>query len=105
MPQDKVAVPKIAYAGLLRAALAPPRSLLALPFTAHGNQPVEAFVSLLTRALVVPEVPRVTPRKTMELRFLVPGNLVSNLDFLERIFGNAGDPHLLENDAGLDIEH
>jgi len=104
VPQDKVAVPKIAYAGLLRAALAPPSSLLTLPFTAHGEQPMGKFVSLMTRAVVVPDVPGITPRKTMELRFLVPGNLVSNLDFLERIFGNTGDPHLPENDAGLDIE-
>ena len=105
VPQDKVSVPKLAYAGLLRAALLPPRSLLTLPFTAHSAKPIESFVSLLTRACVVPGVPGVTPRKTMELRFLVPGNLVSNLDFLERIFSNAGDPHLPENDAGLDTEH
>ncbi len=104
VPSDKVAVPKIAYAGLLRAALAPPRSLLTLPFTAHGARPVETFVSLLVRAAVVPDVPEVTTRKTMELRYLVPGNLVSNLDFLERIFGIAGDPHLPENDAGMDPE-
>ena len=30
----------------------------------------------------------------METRFFVPGALVANLDFIERIFGNAGDPHL-----------
>ncbi|MGI4787293.1 MAG: hypothetical protein ACRYFS_00440 [Janthinobacterium lividum] len=105
VPQDKVAVPKIAYAGLLRAALNPPKALMKLPFTAPSDQPIETFVSFMTRACVVPEVAGVTPRKTMELRFLVPGNLVSNLDFLERIFGNAGDPHLPENNAGLDIEH
>ncbi len=105
VPQDKVSVPKIAYAGLLRAALHPPGPLLTLPFTAHGAKPTQSFVSFLTRACVVPDVPGVTPRKTMELRFLVPGNLVSNLDFLERIFGNGGDPHLPENDAGLDTEH
>ena len=35
--------------------------------------------------------------------FLCPrGNLVANLDFVESIFGNGGDPHLPENDAGLD---
>ena len=105
IPQDKVAVPKIAFAGLLGAALSPPRSLLALPFTAGSDgQGVETFVSLLLRPLVVPEVAGVTPKKTMETRFLVPGSLTSNLDFLERIFGNAGDPHLPENDAGLDID-
>jgi hypothetical protein len=38
----------------------------------------------------------------METRFFAPGALVANLDFVERIFGNAGDPHLPENDAALD---
>jgi len=41
----------------------------------------------------------------MEIRFFAPGSLVSNLDFIEAIFGNAGDPYLPENDAGLDVEH
>ena len=40
----------------------------------------------------------------MEIRFFAPGGLVSNLDFVETIFGNAGDPGLPENDAGLDTE-
>ena len=30
---------------------------------------------------------------------------MANLDFVESIFGNGGDPFLAENDAGLDIEH
>ena len=37
--------------------------------------------------------------------FFAPGTLVSNLDFVESIFGNAGDPYLPSNDAGLDVEH
>src|SRR6476661_11096668 len=41
----------------------------------------------------------------METRFFAPGSLVSNLDFVESIFGNAGDPYLPENDAALDVEH
>src|SRR4051812_24386134 len=41
----------------------------------------------------------------MEIRFFAPGSLVANLDFVESIFGNAGDPYLPENDAGLDPEH
>src|SRR5438045_130639 len=41
----------------------------------------------------------------MEVRFFAPGSLVSNLDFVESIFGNAGDPYLPENDAALDTEH
>jgi hypothetical protein len=40
------------------------------------------------------------PDAAMETRFFVPGALVANLDFVESIFGNAGDPHLPENDAG-----
>ena len=44
--------------------------------------------------------PRCSPEKRMEVRFFVPGGLVSNLDFVESIFGNAGDPYLPENDAG-----
>jgi len=55
--------------------------------------------------LVCPEVPGVRPEKRMEIRFFAPGGLVSNLDFVESIFGNAGDPHLPENDAALDVEH
>ena len=41
----------------------------------------------------------------MEIRFFAPGSLVSNLDFVESIFGNAGDPVLPENDARLDVDH
>ena len=104
IPGDKTTVPKAAFAGLLRAALAPPPALLKLPFTSENERPVETFVSLMTRPLIVPGIPGVTPRKTSEVKFLVPGNLVSNVDFIERIFGSGGDPHLPENDAGLDIE-
>ena len=43
--------------------------------------------------------------KTMEIRFFAPGSLVSNLDFVEGIFGNGGDPYLPENDAALDVMH
>ena len=31
--------------------------------------------------------------------------MAANLDFVESIFGNGGDPNLIENDAGLDVEH
>ena len=40
----------------------------------------------------------------MEIRFFAPGSLVSNLDFVESIFGNGGDPYLPENDAALDVD-
>ena len=41
----------------------------------------------------------------MEIRFFAPGNLVGNLDFVESIFGNGGDPFIADNDAGLDPAH
>ncbi len=41
----------------------------------------------------------------MEIRFFAPGNLVSNLDFVESIFGNGGNPYLADFDAALDVDH
>lgn len=105
IPDDKLGVPKLTFARMLALALTPPRELMRLPFTATQKNPAECFVSLLLRPIICPEVPGVTSQKTMEVRFFVPGNMVSNLDFVESIFGNAGDPLLPENDAGLDSEH
>jgi hypothetical protein len=105
IPDEKIGVPKRTFGKLLALAFNPPRELLRLPFTATQPQPAECFVSLLLRPAVCPEVPGFTPRKTMEIRFFAPGNLISNLDFVESIFGNGGDPNLPENDAGLDTEH
>src|SRR6202034_1492853 len=101
VPADKIAVPKQAFAALWEAALHPPASMLVLPFTADQDEDVRCFVSLLLRPLVCPAAGR-DPEKTMEIRFVAPGSLVSNLDFVESIFGNAGDPYLPENDAALD---
>ena len=105
IPDDKLGVPKITFAKILQLALTPPKELLKLPFTATQPTPAECFVTLLLRPLVCPEVPGFTKRKTMEVRFFVPGNLVSNLDFVEAIFENGGDPLLPENDSALDSEH
>ena len=105
IPADKIAVPKNVFGNLLRRALEPPRELMRLPFTTSQESQAECFVSLLLRPLVCPEVPGFTPEKSMEIRLFAPGSLVSNLDFVESIFGNAGDPFLPENDAGLDAEH
>src|SRR6478736_533499 len=104
IPADKISVPLATYLRLLAQALRPPASLLRLPFTAGWAQPVETMVSLLLRPLVCPAVPKVTPEKRLEVRFFVPGGLVSNLDFVESIFGNAGDPYLPANDAALDVD-
>jgi len=105
IPDDKLAVPKLTFARLLALALSPPTELLKLPFTSTQPVPAECFVSLLIRPLVCPAISGFTQEKTMEVRFFVPGNLVSNLDFVEAIFENGGDPLLPENDAALDSEH
>ena len=105
VPADKIKVPLVTYAHLLEAALQPPEHLNMLPYTANWKNPVKSMVSLMLRPLVCPEVPDVSPEKRLEVRFFVPGGCVSNLDFVESIFGNAGDPGLPENDAGLDTHH
>jgi hypothetical protein len=105
VPGDKKAVPRLTFARLLREALNPPEHLLRLPFTAGKPNEVKMFVSLLLRPLVCPEIPGFEPEKRMEVRFFAPGSLVSNLDFVENIFGNGGNPVLASNDAGLDIDH
>jgi hypothetical protein len=104
IPADKLAVPKPAFARLLAAALSPPPETAALPFTADQDEQAKLFVSLLLRPIVCPAT-GTDPAKTMEIRFFAPGNLVSNLDFVEMIFGNGGDPYLPENDAALDVLH
>ncbi|MBU0751101.1 MAG: hypothetical protein KJ787_09945 [Gammaproteobacteria bacterium] len=105
VPGDKKAVPRVTFARLLREALNPPEHLLRLPFTVGKASEVKMFVSLLLRPLVCPEIPGFEPEKRMEVRFFAPGSLVSNLDFVESIFGNGGNPVLAQNDAGLDIDH
>lgn len=105
IPADKKSVPQQTFAALFRAALNAPDDSLELPFTANCEAPARSFVSLMLRPLVCPPVEGFTPEKRMEVRFFAPGSLISNLDFVESIFGNGGDPFLPENDAGLDVEH
>src|SRR5436190_19392974 len=105
IPDDKFGVPKEVFAKLFNAAFLSPKEALRLPFTSQQSKPAEVFISLLLRPVVCPEVPGFTPQKSMEVRFFVPGSLVCNLDFVENIFGNAGDPNLPQNDSGLDVEH
>ncbi len=99
VPDDKMAVPVKVLGRMLQLALTPPPELLRLPFTSAQAAQAECFVSLLIRPIVCPEVPGFIAQKAMEIRFFVPGSLVSNLDFVESIFGNGGDPFLPENDA------
>src|SRR5674476_322850 len=88
---DKLAVPKATFAKLLEAALQPPADALVLPWTSTFAEPARTWVSLLLRPLVVPATPAYPSDRTMETRFIVPGGLVANLDFVEGIFGSAGD--------------
>lgn len=104
-PLDKIEVPKIAFAHFLNAAFNPSDDLKILPFTSNQEEKAKVMVSMLMRPMVCPEVKGIISKKSMEVRFYVPGNLVSNLDFVEAIFGNAGDPSLAQNDAALDTEH
>lgn len=106
IPNDKKAVPKLAAARLFKKAITGATDdLLTLPFLANEEEKAKAWVSLLLRPVVLPEVDGFSKEKSMEVRFFVPGNLCSNLDFVESIFGNGGDPFIPENDAGLDPEH
>lgn len=105
IPQDKKSVPKQTFVRLFQAAMQPPVASTELPFTANLKQKACTMVSLLLRPVVCPEVGGYCEEKTMEVRFIAPGSLVSNLDFVESIFGNAGNPYLSENDAGLDVIH
>ena len=103
VPADKNEVPVAAYAELLRRALLPPDDLLCLPFTSKQETSAKLWLSLLLNPVVVPEIQGLSPKRVMETRFFAPGGLVANLDFVESIFGNAGDPFLPENDAALNI--
>ncbi len=105
IPFDKKAVPVEVYANLLQVALDPPTEALSLPIASGLPKPIDLWVSLLVRPIVRPQVGDVLPEKTMEVRMFAPGSLVANLDFVETIFGNGGDPFLPENDAALDTEH
>ena len=102
VPHDKKAVPRETFRRLLETALRPDTDRLELPFTAGEDPPARAFVSLYLRPVVQPAVPGAWDERTMEIHVLAPGSLVASLDFLEHIFGNAGDPWLAVNDAALD---
>lgn len=105
IPLDKKEVPKIAFAHFLKAAFNPDMDLKTLPFTSKQKDQAKLMVSMLLRPVVCPEVKGLMTEKSLEVRFFAPGSLVSNLDFVETIFGNAGDPNLAKNDSALDVDH
>uniref|UniRef100_A0A7S4CIY2 PPi-type phosphoenolpyruvate carboxykinase lobe 2 domain-containing protein n=1 Tax=Eutreptiella gymnastica TaxID=73025 RepID=A0A7S4CIY2_9EUGL len=100
---DKKEVPLHTFGHLLwHAVHSCPADSLQLPFM--GDTPAQTWVSLLLRPMAIPEVPGYSPVQRMENRLFVPGSLVCNLDFVENIFGNWGDPRFPINDAALDVE-
>ncbi|MEA1912149.1 MAG: hypothetical protein U9N32_10845 [Spirochaetota bacterium] len=104
VPADKKEVPRIAFARLLKEAVNPPDELLTLPFTASQKEQAKLFTSVYMKPPVSPEVPGIISEKKMEIRYFAPSSLISNIDFVESIFGNAGDPGLIENDSALDVD-
>ncbi|MBK5246479.1 MAG: hypothetical protein JJE49_04325 [Peptostreptococcaceae bacterium] len=104
IPNDKKAVPKETFLKLYESAVNPPEELKLLPFTANQEEKVKTFVSVMLKPTVSPMVPGALTEKAMEILFVAPGSFVSSLDFVESVFGNAGDPSFHCNDAGLDVD-
>ncbi|RMB57775.1 hypothetical protein [Tessaracoccus antarcticus] len=101
---DKIAVPREVFGRIMEAAFQPPTDAMVLPYGADEVEPPKCWASLQLRPIVVPAVPGFSRERTLEIRFFAPGTLMANLDFVEGIFGNAGDPYLPQNDASLDPE-
>ncbi|MFA6806827.1 MAG: hypothetical protein WCR29_05350, partial [Bacteroidales bacterium] len=105
IPADKKAVPKNVAKNIIKKAFEAEGDILNLPYTSKQEKQASTFVSILLRPIVSPLVKGVNERKSLEVRFFAPGSLVSSLDFVESIFGNAGSPYHLENDSALDFLH
>ncbi|HAS74047.1 MAG TPA: hypothetical protein DCS67_07875, partial [Clostridiales bacterium UBA8960] len=103
IPYDKKAVPKETFVKLYQAAINPPDALMALPFTSGQDDQAKTFVALTVKPIVSPKVANISDEKVMEVLFIAPGSMVSNLDFVESVFGNAGDSGIHINDSGLDF--
>ncbi|MDR2778823.1 MAG: hypothetical protein LBB16_00860 [Puniceicoccales bacterium] len=102
VPSDKKEVPKVTFAKMLQIAFNPNGKMLIVPLTVDHGNPVKLFVSNYMKPIICPKMEGIQEEKKMEIRFFVPGSLVSILDCTESIFGNAGSPFLPENDAALD---
>ncbi|MCH3923639.1 MAG: hypothetical protein LKE30_01785 [Bacteroidales bacterium] len=105
IPDDKKAVPIKTAKYLFQKAFSESGDIMEIPYTSKFEENIKLYVSLLLRPIVCPEVDGIMKEKSMEIRFFAPGSLVSNLDFVESIFGNAGSPYHINNDPALDIEH
>lgn len=103
IPFDKKAVPKETFVKLYQSAINPPDALMELPFTSCQEKKAKTFVALTLKPIVSPKVANISEEKVLEVLFVAPGSMVSNLDFVESVFGNAGDSGLHINDSGLDF--
>ena len=85
----------------LRPSPAAAPTLLATPCPAlhrHQRKARAGLRSLLLRLIVSPFL-QTPAEKSMEVSLFRPGKPCLHLDFVESIFGNAGDPDLPDNDA------
>lgn len=105
IPDDKKAVPLKTAKYIFQKAFSEQGDIMNIPYASLFDHNIRLYVSLLLRPIVCPEVTGIMKEKSMEIRFFAPGSLVSNLDFVESIFGNAGSPYHINNDPALDIEH
>lgn len=72
-------MPRVAAARLLEIALNPPAEAMRIPFTANMESPVESWVPLLMRPVVVPELwARMRPDE-IDPRFLIDNNYLEPL--------------------------
>ncbi len=101
VPDDKKSVPKRVFKHMWTRAFKAPEGMMELPFTSTQKEKSKLWVSLYLRPIVCPAVPNAQGARSMEIRMFAPGGLVSNLDFVESIFGNAGNPYLEKNDPAF----
>jgi hypothetical protein len=102
VPDDKIGVPKAAFAKMLGLAFNPPRPMLRLPFTATQPHPP----SVSCRCCCAPGLPEVPGYVGRRWRFvsLRPASRQQSR-FRRKHFRQWRRPNLPENDAGLGVEH
>lgn len=105
IPYDKKAVPKNVAKYILSKGFSEQGEIMELPYLSRVGGANKTYVSLLIKPRICPSVKGLLEEKYMEIRLFAPGGLVSNLDFVESIFGNEGSPFQITNDSALDAEH
>lgn len=107
IPIGKIAVPKIVGARILSYVLNEfPKNhadMMEIPYTVGTSDVLHRWVTLNSRPKVMPELKGISGGRFSEVSIMVPGRFISNIDFLEEIFGNAGDGFDLLNNAEHDL--